>query len=184
MNFFSPIYFDTVRMRANNLLISLASVLVLKKDEFRACCENQKAQEADDILTENITSLMHIDNIQLALEKLISKFPELNINLSNVVSIKDKVVVIGEYADKMLKIAESREVKSSTVTLATIESIGYYIKNWIKEISYFLSHIKERLKGKYRRKRNRKLPDITREDERAIRIIQALSKIYNNPPVM
>ncbi len=106
MNFFSPIYFDTVRMRANNLLLSLASVIVFKKDEFRVSLESENAHRTNEILIYNITKLMHIDNVHLAMGELVNKFPVLNIDLSNAVSIKEKVVVTGKYVDQMLEIAQ------------------------------------------------------------------------------
>lgn len=169
MNFFSPIYFDTVRMRANGLLMSLVLTLDLKKDEFKDCCESGKAREADEILTENITKLMHMDNIQLAMGKLVDKFPKLNINLSNAVSIKDKVIVIGEHTDEMLAIIMNKKAKDST-----------RYKIFIKKIKRFWnSRIKGKFKGKYRVRRSKKSPDITPEDEKVIKIIKVLSKIYN-----
>lgn len=113
MNFFSPNYLDSMMMWANQNIYSLAQKLPFKKEEFIQSCKSGNAQEADDILSENFTQLIGKDNVQTALNCLVRKFPELNLSLTfaSVSDIKKKILILDEYADEMLKLAESRALK-------------------------------------------------------------------------
>ena len=108
MNFLSPIYLAAILAQAPERLTRLAKILKFKNDEFLAACKAKKAQEADDILTDNLNSLLNRDNILFSLRSLTKKFPELDIDLSDTRLPKELIIVLGERADEMLEIAKER----------------------------------------------------------------------------
>lgn len=109
MNFLlSRAYFNMILMYTPESLEHVASSLVLKKQEFIELCQKGHCEEADKIIEQNILHLTNSVNIYFALEKIVNKFPKLNIDLPDTTLCNALIQNIGKHTEEMLAIAKEQ----------------------------------------------------------------------------
>jgi len=109
MLFFYPMDLTHGMGRFSNKLKKMGEFLTIDhnatiSNKFFEYCQNYDCENVDKMLEKAFQSFLGYDNILTGLNELADKFPELNIDISSAISEKEKVLLLAEYADKMLEI--------------------------------------------------------------------------------
>lgn len=110
MNFIiADAWLDMIKIYAPEYIKEISEKLLFDKKEFIDCCEDDKCERADEIITNNLKKMPNCTNMQYALKRLAGKFPELGIDLSDTTSCSEMVKRIGKNADAMIAISKERK---------------------------------------------------------------------------